>query len=317
MSDTRITTRTAFHGPAEWRGSELRTETSWIHRLSAEEIADIDAAVAQAQRLDLSLDQLDAASFPLPVLGPAIAGWAHALADGRGFVLVKGLPVGRMSEEEATLAYCGIGRHLGNPTSQTTAGDLIGQIRATDDDPNDVSVRRYKTTEAQSLHTDGSDVVGLLCLVPALSGGRSTIASALSVFNGVLENRPDLVDLLFEPFYFDLYEQQAAGVDPFYAVPVCKTDGGQLATYYIRFVIDQAQRHAAVPRLTVDQVELFDLIDALAGSDELRLDMDFEPGDMQFLKNSVILHGRSSYRDDANPAKRRHLLRQWLMLHPR
>jgi hypothetical protein len=126
-----------------------------------------------------------------------------------------------------------------------------------------------------------------------------------------------LVELLFKPFYFDLYEQQAEGVDPFYSVPVCKDDGGHLSTYYIRFVIDQGQRHAAVPRLTERQVELFDLIDQLAGSEELCLDMDFEPGDIQFLRNSVILHGRTAYEDDPDPAKRRHLLRLWLMLHSR
>jgi hypothetical protein len=315
MSDTRITTRTPFLGPAAWKGSDLRTDPAWTYVLSDEEVADVDAAVAHARRLGLSFDQLDTGTFPLPVLGPAIQEWVQALKFGRGFVLVKGLPVTRMTQEEATLAYCGIGRHMGAPTAQTPAGDLVGQVRATDDDPNDVAVRRYKTTLAQSLHTDGSDVVGLLCLVPARAGGRSMIASSPSVFNAVLESRPDLVDLMFEPFYYDLYEQQAEGVDPFYPVPLCREDGGQLSTYYIRFVIDQAQRHAAVPRHTEAQLELLDLIDRLATSDELRLDMDFEPGDMQFLKNSVILHGRTAYQDDDDPAKRRHLLRLWLMLY--
>ena len=317
MTDTRAVARTTLHGPAAWKGSELQVDPAWRYHLSAGEIADVETAVALVRDRGLDLDHLGAEDFPLPVLGPAIGSWARELAEGRGFVLVKGLPVTRLSAEGASIAYAGIGRHLGVPLVQNLDGDLLGQIRATDDDPDDVTVRRYKTTLAQPFHTDSSEVVGLMCLMPARSGGRSSIASSVSVFNAVLHDRPDLVDLLFEPFYFDRYEQQAEGADPYFAVPLCTFDHGRLSTYYIRFVIDHAQRHAIVPRLTERQVELLDLIDALAASDELRLDMDFEPGDMQFLKNSVILHSRTAYEDDEDPAKRRHLLRLWLNLHRR
>ena len=40
--------------------------------------------------------------------------------------------------------------------------------------------------------------------------------------------------------------------------------------------------------------------------------MDFEPGDMQFLKNAVILHTRTEYEDGDEPENKRHLLRLWL-----
>jgi hypothetical protein len=133
------------------------------------------------------------------------------------------------------------------------------------------------------------------------------------VFNQVARRRPDLVALLFEPFYFDLYEQQAAGQKPYLAMPIANWFGGRLYTLYIRFYIDQAQRHSDVPRLSDDQRALLDLIDEIAASPELHLDMDFAPGDMQWLSNAVILHGRTAYEDD--PAAPRHLLRLWLTLH--
>lgn len=301
-----------FAGPAAWKGSELRGERSWIHRLSPEEIAEIDAAVAGVDRDRVGLDEITGETFPLPVLGPVIERWGDELADGRGFVLVKGLPVQRMTEQQASTAYYGIGRHLGVPVSQNTDGDLLGHVRDTGEDPHDPSVRRYRTRVAQPFHVDGSDVVGLLCLKPARSGGLSSIVSSVSVYNAVREGRPDLVELFFEPFAFDLYEQQAPGAAPYFSVPLSNHLAGRLSTFYIRFYIDNAQRHPDVPRLTDRQVEFLDLVDELAASDELRLDMDFEPGDMQFLKNATILHARTAYEDPEAPAERRHLLRLWL-----
>ena len=45
---------------------------------------------------------------------------------------------------------------------------------------------------------------------------------------------------------------------------------------------------------------------------ETRLDMEFLPGDIQFLHNHTILHARSAYVDWSEPERKRHLLRLWL-----
>ena len=55
-----------------------------------------------------------------------------------------------------------------------------------------------------------------------------------------------------------------------------------------------------------------DLLDELAASDTFRLDMDFQPGDIQFLHNHQILHARTAYEDYPEPERKRHLLRLWL-----
>ena len=214
---------------------------------------------------------------------------------------------------DASTIYWGIGQHLGVPVSQNTDGDRLGHVRDTGADPDDPAVRLYKTRAAQPFHTDGSDVVGLLCLHTAVRGGASSIVSSVTVYNEIARRRPDLVELLFEPFYFDLYEQQAAGEKPYLAMPIASFFAGRLFTMYIRFYIDRAQRHPDVPRLTTEQVELLDLIDEIAQSPRFHLDMDFQPGDMQWLSNAVILHGRTEYDDD--PTAPRHLLRLWLTLH--
>ena len=40
--------------------------------------------------------------------------------------------------------------------------------------------------------------------------------------------------------------------------------------------------------------------------------MDLEPGDIQLLNNSVVLHARTDFVDYEEPERRRHLLRLWL-----
>ncbi|MGZ8804982.1 MAG: TauD/TfdA family dioxygenase [Microbacterium sp.] len=296
--------------PAAWRGEELAARTDWVHELSSSEIAEIDAALESVGTRDLA--DIDRSAVPLPTLAATIASWARELDAGRGFVLVRGLPVQRYTETEASVAYWGIGRHLGVPVSQNTDGDLLGHVRDTGADPDDPSVRLYRTRAAQPYHTDGADVVGLLCLQTSRHGGDSSIVSSVAVCNEVARRRPDLVDLLFQPFFFDLYEQQGPGEKPYLAMPIANFFAGRLYTMYIRFYIEQAQRHADVPRLTTAQVELLDLIDEIAASPQFHLDMEFQPGDMQWLSNAVILHGRTAYEDD--PAAPRHLLRLWLTL---
>ena len=152
--------------------------------------------------------ELARADFPLPKLAAAIAGWMEQLDHGRGFLLVRSLPVQRYSEADAALAYWGLGLQMGSPVSQNAAGDLLGHVRDTGADPKNPAVRLYKTRVDLGFHCDGSDVVGLLCLKPAKSGGVSRIVSSIAVYNEILRRRPELAPLLFEPFHWDRNEEQ-------------------------------------------------------------------------------------------------------------
>lgn len=281
--------------------------------LDAAAVAELVTAVHTARAAGLSVDTMSRADFALPTFAPTIAAWSDELATGRGFLLVRGVPVEQLDAADVELLFFGIGLHLGVPVSQNTDGDLLGHVRDTGADPADPGVRLYKTRAAQPFHTDGSDVVGLLCLQPAARGGASSIVSSWAVYNAMRERRPDLAALWFEPFAFDLYEQQAPGPKGWFETSIGNAFGDRLFTFYLRFYIDQAQRHAAVPRLTDRHVEFLDLLDALCH--ELRLDMDFAPGDIQWLANASIFHGRTAYDDHPEPERRRHLLRLWLTLH--
>ena len=306
--------REPLEAECAWTGAEMRQKTSWRYRLTEDEIAELEAARDCAKGTGLPLEQIGAEDFPLPCLGQVVRGWADDLENGRGFFLVKGLPVERYAEQDAALIFWGIGRHMGVPVSQNASGDLLGHVRDTGRSIKDPSVRGYQTRVRLPYHTDGSDVVGLLCLRPALAGGLSTIVSSTAVYNEVVRRRPDLVEVLYEPFYFDRREEQAAGEDPWYATRLACYRQGKLSMRYIRGFIESAQRFPEIPRLSSRQVELLDLIDSLTTDPNNYLDMDFEPGDMQFVSNYMIMHSRTHYDDHADPALKRHLLRLWLTL---
>lgn len=303
-----------FTGPKAWTGDAMRATETWLDQLPDGMLDDLVRTTRRAASNGHTLATLTRSDFSVSDASRSrIAAWSDELAEGRGFVLVRGVPVSDLAANEVELLYFGLGLHLGVPVSQNTDGDLLGHVRDSGADPGDPGVRLYKTRAAQPFHTDGSDVVGLLCLQPAKSGGESTIVSSWAVYNAMRERRPDLAALLFEPFSFDLYEQQRPGEKGWFDTRIGNVVGDRLFTFYLRFYITQAQRHPEVAQLTEQQVEFLDTLDALCH--ELRLDMDFAPGDIQWLSNACIFHGRAAYEDHDEPVRRRHLLRLWLTLH--
>ena len=245
------------------------------------------------------------------MLAPSLERWLDDLEHGRGFLLVRGVPAQRYGEAAATLAYWGLGLHLGTPVSQNAAGDRLGHVRDAGLERRDPTLRLYRTREQLGFHTDGADIIGLLCLRTSKSGGASRIVSSVTVFNEVLRRRPDLAPVLFRDFYWHYFEPQMPAPVHFVR-PICSRKGGGLNTFFIPWYIRRAQELPDVPPMTAEQAAAVELLEATANDPSLYLDMEFLPGDIQLLKNSVILHKRTTYEDWEDPARRRHLLRLWL-----
>ena len=300
--------------PATWRGPDLQqSPDEWTYRLAPREIGDLERALAHAQATRKPLAELTRTDFPLPVLEPAIAGWLDTLQRGRGFVNVKGVPVAGRSDAEAALLQWGLGLHLGRAISQNAAGDLLGHVRDTGADPNDASVRLYKTRVELGFHSDGADLVALMCVRQGQSGGENRLVSTTALYNEILRRRPDLVPLLYTPIHWDRNEEQGPGEPPTYELPICRYQNGALSFFYIPWYIRKAQRHAHVPRLTSDQHALLDLIDAIAADPAFHVVMRLEPGEINYLKNNAVLHARSEFADWEENTRKRYLLRLWLV----
>ena len=307
--------RQPVDSPAVWRSGDVADVREWTYRFSPQERAEIVAAASGADVTGLVTATLTLEQFPLPTLEDRVRQWTHQLTDGRGFVFLRDFPVDELSAPQIELAYVGLGLHLGTPVSQDAYGTLLGHVRDERIARDGPGVRLYRTNQRQDFHTDGADLVGLLCLQHAKSGGESKIASSYAVYNELLARRPDLVDVLYEPLYWDRNDEQGEGEPPFYALPAFSDVNGSPRIFYIGWYIRDAQRHAETPRLTDVQRDAMDLLEAIANSPEFCVEMEFEPGDIQLLNNAKILHSREAYEDFDDPSRRRHLLRLWLAAH--
>jgi hypothetical protein len=287
---------------AAWNGRELsETPEVWMVTLTPSHLAELETAA-----------DINDSFFDLPTLGPVLADLQVELINGRGFVLIRGLEIEKYSEDEIATIFTGLGSHIGHARSQNGAGDLLGHVLDVGADANDTDVRIYQTSERQTFHTDSCDVVGLICLKKSKSGGASMLVSASSIYNALLERRPDLLELLFDPIATDRRGEIPNGMKPYFEIPVFTWHEGHLNIMYQRQYIDSAQRFSGVLRLTPDHIEALDLFDELANDPDLTLSMQLEPGDIQFVHNHSMLHDRMGFEDWPEPDRRRHLLRLWL-----
>jgi hypothetical protein len=302
-----------IHDASAWYGPAMLQDTRWLQHFTAAEIAEVEQATRRvAAGPDAAVARLTPADFPLPTLAPRLHALRDEVLNGRGFALLRGLPVQRWSLREAAIAFLGIGCHIGSARSQNAKGHILGHVKdmgLSSDDPN---VRIYQTHERQTFHTDSADIVGLLCLQVAKSGGHSALVSSITIFNEMRKRRPDLLPHLFAPIETDRRGEVPVGEKPYFTIPTYNWHEGHLSAIYQRQYIESARRFADVAPLSPAQVEAFDLFDALSNDPALNFHMVLEPGDVQLVHNHTLLHDRTAFEDWAEPAKRRHLLRLWL-----
>jgi hypothetical protein len=298
-----------IEAPSCWRGPEWDEAGDWIYRLSPSELAELAAAVRHVNDRGLDILEIGREDFSLPTFGAALAGIKADVLSGRGFSLLRGLPVTDWSRRDAAIAYWGIGAHLGYPVCQNARGHVLGHVY----DLEQHSLRRYATNLHLDYHSDFCDIVGLLCLHSAKRGGESYIASAAAIHNEILATRPDLLRVLYQPFWTDRRGEIPAGGKPYYQLPVFYIAGGRPAMMYHRLPILMSERYPELPRLTPQQKDALSLIDKIAADPAFHLPMSLQTGDIQLLNNLAVIHARNEFEDHPEPEKKRHLLRLWLV----
>ncbi len=303
---------TAFSNPQAWYGPDLASRDDWMHEFSPAEIAEIDAAVARVESTRLEILDIRRADFPLPKLGAALDTARTETLHGRGFHLLRGVPVERYTQRQSAIAFWGLGLHLGEPISQNGKGHVLGHVTNLGLNYDDPEVRGYQTNARLPYHADLSDVVALLCLRASRSGGLSSIVSSTTIWNELVSRHPEHARSLLEPLYYTRWGEIPAGKLPYEAVPVFAPYRGRMIANYVRSAIRKAQELPGLPRLSDAQNQAMDCLDALAADPRLHLDMEFRPGDVQIVCNYSIFHSRTAYEDWPEQSRRRHLLRLWL-----
>ena len=323
-----MTARQKIGGPAAWIGAELERDGSWVRPLDARAVAAIDGALAHLRAQGNAWPDLTAAEFPLGDFANDMTEIAEELENGRGLVLLRGLPVARYSRDQLKAIHFGLACHLGTPVYQSARGEMIGEITdegaaardrgmLKDDTGKDVflsSRARVQTTGALRWHTDRTDVVTLLCVDQSMSGGLSQIASAVAIHDAMLERRPDLLEELYGDIPRSRLGEEVGGEAAHYMLPVFAIEDGHFTTHYSRTYVEAGQKVASVPKLTQRQWEALDMLAELGH--ELGLTHAFQPGDIQYLNNHILYHGRTAYEDspDGQPSGNRLLLRIWISM---
>ena len=234
---------------------------------------------------------------------------------GRGFALVRNLPVGELCEAGVTRLLWGIGQHIGIPQPQDSAGALLHHVRDTGAQVQGRdNIRTFQTKEAQPWHNDGGDMFLLLCRKVASSGGKSYLVSAHRVFNELLARDPRLVQTLQQDFYFDARGQQLPGQLPVQRAPIYHWHGEHMFVLHKRHYIELAQRFPDVPTLTVEQREAIDAIEEICDDPRFHLAFHLEPGDLEIANNFAVLHKRGAFDQNTDSISERHMLRLWLGL---
>ncbi len=317
--------RQPLPGPWAWHGEDLKNDPSWAHALTPGERLELDTTLRALLSRGDAPRPVGKADFPLPTLGPRLTAIGAELENGCGVAKISGLPVADCDARALQTLLFGIGSYLGTPVYQNTEGELIhaicdegpdvgsryGEVRTGESGGTFLSSRaRAMSNRLLRFHTDRCDVVGLLCVRQARSGGVSRIASSVAVYNAMLERRPDLVDRLFAPYHRSRFGEEAGSNGATYALPVFGIRDGKFTSHYSRTYIESAQLLPDVPSMDAAQWEALDMLHAIA--EALCMEMVLAPGDLQFLNSHVTYHARTQFEDDPRPGHRRLLYRLWL-----
>ena len=293
--------------PSAWKGKDIKDDDSWIYHWSEQSISVLEKALENVKQKGLKVPDFTKEDFPITELAEEISYFNEELENGKGFIVIRGLPIERYTDEDAATIYYGLGLHMGTPVSQNIKGDMLGDVRNIGAE-NTREVRVYETNEHLPYHADLSDVVGLLCLRKAKAGGMSSLSSAMTLYNEILEKHPEYLGVLHRHFLLEHLNDGDVGQTPIFSY-----HQGKLSGMYLRQYIEIAQENAGLP-LSPVEVEALDLVDSILCDPDIRLDMMMEPGDIQFANNYSIFHSRTSFEDHEEIELRRHLYRLWLKM---
>ena len=309
MAGGKLDDLAIWRGPETWIGRDIAKNSSWAFEFNAQHLKEIENAVTDTRKANLAIQNITRETFRLPVLGCSFIEIQREILQGRGFVILRKLPVDEWELENIVRAYWGIGCWFGDPVPQNRIGHLIGHI--IDHRISNGSTQRiYKTNRAQPFHSDSCDIAGLLCLRSAKLGGASAIASAAAVHNYILETNPDELRTLYDVFYCDRYGEVPYRKKPFYQIRIFNRMGQYLTCCGMDPDIWSAQRLKEVPRLTQQQKS------ALKSFQKACFKFSFpyilKAGEIQLVHNHTVLHARGHFDDYPEPEKQRYLLRLWL-----
>ncbi|WP_193045379.1 TauD/TfdA family dioxygenase [Mycolicibacterium baixiangningiae] len=305
--------------PAAWNADELESRRdTWDLALTDAESALLGELTVEATETfgqwsegNGTRDEWKKLAAPLTKYFSTVE---HSLEGGTGIALLRNLPV---RTPDAELPYNEnllwlIGAAMGQPVNQMGGGTVLARLaykgKARPDHP-----RAENTNEGLSYHTDGSDLLMLMCIRQAMVGGNSMVSSAARTVKEIARRYPELLPALFEDHYpFDRQMEILDGDTTYYLSRLCTIVDGKITTRYVRPLTDAALYRGDCPPLTERQVALMEVFDEI--SNEGGVEVGFDSGDLVIANNYSVMHGRSEFLDSEDESQRRLLVRLWLAM---
>ena len=295
--------------PSAWKSSDFAGEDDFSLDLEPRHLRALDAALHRVRKQGLDAEDIVRDQFPLEGAQDLIEEMRNRLLHGSGFLMLRGWPVEQYSLEDLGAMYCGFGTHFGTAVSQSVMGDRLGYV--TDHSHEDMHERAYRHRYELALHTDFSELIAMLCVRTAATGGESQHASAFAVHNEMLATRADLLPSLYDGFHYHRRGEEAPGQPPVtpHKVPIFSTADGMLSARFIQGHMPAAAKELGI-EMPADLLEAIACFEEIAARDDFKLDLLVAPGEMTFVNNLIVMHGRSTFEDDAQ--HKRLFLRLWL-----
>jgi Taurine catabolism dioxygenase TauD, TfdA family len=302
--------------PAAWLAADLEASTDWWHAFTDAEVGEIDAALEHARVADPDLDlaQLTPDRLPLPTVATLVEVIQQQLVDGKGVMVCSGFPIARYQVAELRAIWWSLSQYIGTPVPQSWRGDVMGDVRDLGTGIEGRAGRGYTSNAELRFHSDSADVTALFFLRRAKRGGESRLASSVAVHNEIARRRPDLLEVLYQPFTVSWQSNEPPGEQPWYHLPVYGRAGDDVACAYVGSNILWAEKNCGAPPLTPEQVEAVELVAQVAAEPGFWVERALEPGSMLFVHNHTAFHMRTEFEDFDDPAEKRHLLRSWISL---
>ena len=297
-----------------WRGSETSGIEDFAIDLTPEETFDLEKVSIRLAEKEVEITDLKQEDLPLGKLEQVINKVKNEVLEGSGMVLLRGLPVERLLTKEISLFFWGIGLQLGKAISQSVMGERLGHvIDVTDVDPH---ARAYRNRTELTPHIDPGDMLAFLCLQPSATGGESRFVSSLTVYQEIVKNNPEVIDVLQNGFHYHRFGEQEEGcpdITP-WRVPVYSEKERKLSCRYVKEFVEIAADEDPKCQFSNEEREALNIFEATAQREDLRVDFKLKPGEVIFANNYTVLHARTSFTN--HPDRKRELLRLWLSTNP-
>ncbi len=287
----------------------------WLVPLPTGAVDELEAVVQSLRREPLPTLLLSPDQFALTQCRDVMAAVGRQLRDGIGLAVLDRVPVERFSVEENRALGWLLGSLLGRLVAQKWDGAMLYDVR---DSGRALTygVRRSVTNLDLQFHTDAPwlaeppELVGLLCLNPALEGGLSRFVSLVTARDKLERRQPALLRRLYQPFPWDRQAEHAPDDDKVARQPVFESAAGGLLGRYNQSLIENAEGLTGT-RLDDDGREALAAMSDTLNSPALWVEFTIERGQLQYLNNRLFAHSRTPFRDAEEPGRKRHLIRLW------